>query len=105
MNTQAHPPSSTSLLAASLLFLASCLLLGWAIFPHLPQQVALALRARSLQKQQAEMRRLLARAPRPGQTMPAITHDLLERPLPQAARQQVVFVGMVHERNLSRVIA
>lgn len=105
MSTQIHPPSRTSLAAVSLLFLVSCLLLGWAIFPHLPQQVSLALRARSVQKQQAEMRRLLARDPKPGQTMSAISHDLLGRPLPQAARRRVVFVGMVTERNLARVTA
>lgn len=85
--------------------LVSCLLLGWAIFPHLPQQVSLALRARSVQEQQVEMRRLLARDPKPGQTMPDISHDLLGRPLPQAARRRVVLVGMVTERNLARVTA
>lgn len=105
MSTQAHPPPRTSLAAASLLFLVSCLLLGWAIFPHLPQQVALALRERSLQKQQAEMRRLLARDPKRGQTMPPISRDLLGRPLPEAARRQVVFVEMVSEHNLARVTA
>ncbi len=105
MSTQAHLPSRTSLAAASFLFLVSCLLLGWAIFPHLPQQVVLALRARSLQKQQAEMRRLLARDPKPGQTMPAISRDLLGRPIPKAARRRIVFVGMVSERNLARVTA
>ena len=51
------------------------------------------------------MRRLLARDPKPGQTMPAISRDLLGRPLPQAARRRVVFVGMVTERNFSRVTA
>lgn len=105
MSTQADPPSRTSLAAASLLFLVSCLLLGWAIFPHLPQQVALALQARSLQKQQAEIRRLLSRDPKPGQTMPAITADLFGRPLPQAMRRRIVFVETVNQRNLSSVTA
>ena len=103
MYTQSHPSDKLSLAGASLLFLASVLLLGWAIFPHLPQQVARKLRERTLQQQQAEMRRLLARDPKPGQTMPAIASDLLGRPLPEATGRRIAFVGRVSERNLARV--
>ncbi|MGC8783482.1 MAG: hypothetical protein ACP5RN_03715 [Armatimonadota bacterium] len=105
MGTEAHHSDKRSLTLVCLLFLASLLLLSWAIFPHLPQQLAMALRERSLQKQQAEIHRLLAHDPKPGQTMPIIANDLLGRPLPKATQRYIAFVGMVNDRHFARVTA
>ena len=86
---------SFSLILASLMFGCSLLLLGWAIFPQLPRQVMWYLRERSLQRQQAEMQRLLARDPKPAQVMPAFPQDIQARPLAPAARRNILFIGAV----------
>ena len=95
---------SFSLPLASLMFGCSLLLLGWSIFPQLPRQVMWYLRERSSQRQQAEMQRLLARDPKPGQVMPTLPQDIETRPLAPAARRNLLFVGAVRPSSRDRLL-
>lgn len=96
--------STASLWFAVAMFILSVLLLAWAVFPHLPQQVRQYIREVNMQRQQQELRRLLAKDPKPGQVMDVPAVDLSGKPLPSGEELWLVFVGRVNRHNREHII-